>query len=76
MKALGALGKSEGLTPEELNLKIDAAKSVASNVKLRTRFARLTQDLRRENDYSSDFLEAKMEEKLNQAVRREMEKYS
>ena len=74
VKALGALGEAEGMPLEELKSRLDAAKSLASNVKLRTRFARLTQDLRKENDYSPQLIEAKMSEKLNKAIQREMEK--
>jgi len=71
---LGPLGEDEGIPLEELKSKLAAAKSVASNVKVRTRFARLTQDLREENDYSTQFIEAKMSEKLNEAILREMVK--
>ena len=54
---------------------LTAAKSAASSVKLRTRFAKLTQDLRQENDYSSQLIESKMSGKLNEAIFREMEKH-
>jgi len=76
VKALGPLGAAEGLSPEELESKLTAAKSAASSVKLRTRFARFTQDLREINDYSSPLIEAKMAEKLNDAISREMEKHA
>ena len=73
VKELGPLGAAEGVPLEELRLKLTAARSVAENVKLRTRFARLTQELRKENNYSPQFIEAKMSEKLNEAISREME---
>lgn len=72
---MGALGAAEGISLEELKSRLDAARSAASSVKLRTRFARLTQDLRQENDYSSQLIETKMSEKLNEAILREMEKH-
>ena len=62
------------MPPEDLKSRLAAAKSLAANVKLRTRFAKLTQDLRKENDYSPQLIEAKMSEKLNEAIQREMEK--
>ena len=71
---MGALGEAEGMPPEDLKSRLAAAKSLAANVKLRTRFAKLTQDLRKENDYSPQLIEAKMSEKLNEAILREMEK--
>jgi hypothetical protein len=73
VKALGPLGEAEGVPLEELRLKLAAARSAAENVKLRTRFARLTHDLRKDRDYSPQYIESKMSEKLNEAISREME---
>lgn len=75
IKTLGPLGELEGMPLKRLKLKLAAAKSAASSVKLRTRFGRLTQDLRRENDYSSQLIQAKMSENLDEAILREMEKH-
>ena len=74
VKKLGPLGSSDGKSLEEIKAKLVAAKSAASNVKLRTQFAKLTQELRQENDYSSQRIETRMSEKLNDAILREMEK--
>ena len=74
VKELGPLGSSDGKPLEEIRRKLLAAKSAASNVKLRTQFAKLTQELRQENDYSSQRIETRMSEKLNDAILREMEK--
>ena len=74
MKELGPLGAAEGIPQEELRSRLAAAKGVASSVKLRTRFARLTQSLREKDDYSSKVIEAAMSEKLNDAISKEMEK--
>jgi len=52
-----------------------AAKAAALSKKLRTRFARLTQDLRQENDYSAQLIETKISEKLDKAILNEMEKH-
>jgi transposase-like protein len=73
-KELGPLGTSDAKPLEEIKERLLAAKSAASSVKLRTQFAKLTQDLRREKDYSKQIIETKMSEKLNDAILREMEK--
>ena len=75
VKELGPLGSCDGKSLEEIKAKLVAAKSAASNVKLRTQFAKLTQELRQENDYSSQRVEARMSEKLNDAILREMGKH-
>jgi hypothetical protein len=53
---------------------LSAAKSAAASVKLRTRLAKITQELREKSDYSPQVIEAKMSEKLDEAILREMEK--
>ena len=74
VKELGPLGASDGKHLEEIKVKLLAAKSAASSVKLRTQFAKLTQQMRHENDYSTQLIETRMSEKLNDAILREMEK--
>jgi len=74
IKELGPLGKAEGLSGEALRAKLSVARSVVKSVKLRTRFARLTQALREANDYASQRIEADMAESLDTAILREMEK--
>jgi hypothetical protein len=74
IKTLGPLGELEGMPLKKLKLKLTAAKSAASNVKLRTRFGKLTQELRKKNDYSPQLILDKMSENLDEAILREMEK--
>jgi hypothetical protein len=74
VRDLGPLGEAEGISMEDLLPKLEAAKSVAGNVKLRTRFARLTQDMRQINDYTAPVIEGRMADKINEAIRSEMEK--
>ena len=73
IKTMGPLGELEGIPLKRLKLKLAVAKSAASSVKLRTRFGRLTQELREKNDYSSRFIQARMSENLDEAILREME---
>ena len=58
IKEFGPLGKAEGIPIQELKFRLGAAKAAASGVKLRTRYAKLTQELREINDYTdhSQFL--------------------
>ena len=74
IKDMGPLGAAEGISAGDLKVKLEAGKTLALNKKLRTRFARLTQDLREENDYSAQFIEDKITEKLDKAIVTEMEK--
>ena len=74
-KELGPLGEPEGIALERLKVRLGAAKSAASNLKIRTRFGRLTQQLRKENDYSAQLLQGKISEKLDEAILRVMEKH-
>lgn len=72
VKELGPLGASDGKPLEEIQKRILSAKGAASSVKLRTQFARLTQDLRKENDYSPEHLDARVAEKLGETIVKEM----
>lgn len=75
IKELGELGKAEGMSREQLKLNLAAARSTVESLKLRSRFGKLAQDLRELNDYSSDVIEAKMAEKLNEAIVKEINKH-
>ena len=74
LKELGPLGEAEGVSREELKLKLLAARSAVKSVRLRTRFAKLAQDLRKGNGYASDVIAGKMAEKINDAIVREITK--
>ena len=75
IKELGPLGEAEGIAREELLHKLLAAKSAVESIKLRTRLGKLAKDLRLLNDYSPGAIEAKMAEKLNDAIIHEFEKH-
>ena len=74
VKELGPLGEAEGIDPEELKLKLLAARSAVENVKLRTRFAKLAQKLRADDEHTPEVIEATMAEKVNDAIIREIAK--
>lgn len=74
LKELGPLGEAERTSREELKVRLLAARSAVKSVRLRTRFGKLAQDMRKGNGYAPDVIEAKMAEKLNDAIIREIEK--
>ncbi len=74
IKQLGPLWDPEAMTREELNLKLSAASSAVQSVKLRMRFGKFAQQLRKQNGYSDDVIEVKMAEKVNDTIIREMAK--
>jgi hypothetical protein len=74
IKQLGPLGETEKISHEKLSSRLSMARSLAVNVKLRTRFAKLTRALRQKNDYSAKLIGDEMSERLDAAILREMEK--
>jgi hypothetical protein len=72
---LGPLGHHEGITLQEMKSNLAGAKAAVENVRLRTRIAKLVQDMRKSDDYSSHLIEAKMSEKLDAVIMREIEKH-
>ncbi len=75
MKELGPLGDAEGISPVTIKSKLTVAHSAVASVKLRTLLARLTKDLRSENDYSTRIIATKMSENLDEAIVRELERH-
>jgi len=74
IKGLGPLGEAEGIDREELKLKLLAASSAVESIKLRTRFAKLAQELRDGDKHTPEVIEARMAEKVNDAIIREIAK--
>jgi len=74
IKEMGPLGEAEGIPLEDLKLKLMAARSAVKSVRLRTRFGKLAQELRDGGPHTPDVIEAKMAEKVNDAISREMAK--
>jgi hypothetical protein len=74
IKELGPLGQHEGITSEELNFKLLAAKAAVKSIRLRTQLSKLVQNMREHDDYSFQAIEAKISEKLNAVIMVEIEK--
>jgi hypothetical protein len=69
IEQLGPLRLTAGLSPEDLQKKLAAARAAVTDVKLRIRFAQLARDLRQEGDYAPEVLAVRMAEKLEPAIR-------
>jgi len=74
VKELGTLGSHDEKSLEEIKAKLEVARSAAASVKLRTQFAKFTEEMRRDKDYSPEHIDAKMSEKLKDAILHEMGK--
>jgi F420-non-reducing hydrogenase iron-sulfur subunit len=74
IKELGPLGEPERLSREELLHKISAARSAVAGVRLRTRLGKLATDLRLLNHYAPEVIEARMAEKVDDILMRELKK--
>ena len=74
MKEMGPLGEAEGIPIEDLKSKLLASKPVVENLRIRTRVGKLTQQLREEGGYTPELIEAKMSEKINEMIEKELEK--
>ncbi len=68
IEALGPVGSQAGLSPEELQNRLARARAAATDVKLRTRLAKLTKELREIQDYSEEVLAARLAEKVEPAL--------
>ena len=74
IKQLGPLGEAEGIPQEELKAKLLAARSSMENMKLRTKFAKLGQEVRKENAFTPEAIQAKIAEKIDEAIIAEIAK--
>ena len=68
------MGQPEGISSEELNFKLSAAKAAVKSMRLRTQLSKLVQNMREHDDYSSPAIEAKISEKLKAVITLEIEK--
>lgn len=72
IKSLGPLGETEGVTVDELRIKLLAARGALEEAKLRTGFGNLTKGFRKEGDYSEQAIKDKIEEKLTKTITTEV----
>ena len=72
IKSIGPLGKPEGISKDELQIKLLAAKSALEKTKLRTGFGKLTKEFRKESDYSDQIIKDKVNKKLTKSISTEI----
>lgn len=69
MKELGPIGEAEGLTGEELKARIEKALALVSDKKLRVAFGNATKAIRKEGNFTQEFISGVIEDKLGKAIR-------
>ena len=72
IKSLGPLGEPEGVSKDELLIKLFAARNALEKAKLRTGFGKLTKEFRKEGDYSDQIIKDKVNEKLTKSISAEI----
>ena len=74
IKSLGPLGEPEGVSKDELQIKLLAARSALEKAKLRTGLGNLTKGFRKEGDYSYQQIKDKVNEKLTKSIGTEIDR--
>ena len=68
IKTLGPIGQAEGIAPEELKARIDKALALVSDRKLRVAFGNATKTIRKEANFSQEFITSVIEDKLGKTI--------
>jgi len=67
-RELGPIGQAEGLSPEELKIRIDKALALVSDRKLRIALGNATKTIRKEANFTQEFITSVIEDKLGKAI--------
>ncbi len=68
IKELGPLGEAEGIEPEEIKKRLDAALGAVSDRKVRMFFGTATKSIRKEGIFTQEYINGVIDEKLTKAV--------
>lgn len=68
IRALGAIGEVEGLSPDELKTKITISLNLLQNRKLRMGFGNATKAVRKEGDFRQEHITKVFEQKLTKTI--------
>ena len=68
IKELGPLGQSEGITPDELQARLEKGLAAVSSRKVRMVYGTTAKAIRKEGIFTQDYISAVIEEKLNKAI--------
>jgi len=72
IEQMGPVGQAENKDQKELMIKLSAARSATSVMKLRAGLGNLAKDFRKEGDYTLDLVRQKVREKLGSTIRSEL----
>ena len=64
IREMGPLGQAEGITPAELKERLEKGLAVVSDRKLRMSFGTATRSIRKEENFSQEFIDATIDDKL------------
>jgi hypothetical protein len=68
IKELGPLGEAEGIEPEEIKKRLDAALGAVSDRKVRMFFGNATKSIRKEGIFTQEYISSVIDEKLTKTV--------
>ncbi len=68
IKELGPLGEAEGIEPEEIKKRLDAALGAVSDRKVRMFFGTATKSIRKEGIFTQEYITGVIDEKLSKSV--------
>ena len=68
IKELGPLGEAEGIEPEEIKKRLDAALGAVSDRKVRMFFGNATKSIRKEGIFTQEYITGVIDEKLSKSV--------
>ena len=68
IKELGPLGEAEGIEPEEMKKRLDAALGAVSDRKVRMFFGNATKSIRKEGIFTQEYITGVIDEKLTKTV--------
>jgi hypothetical protein len=68
IKELGPLGEAEGIEPEEIKKRLDAALGAVSDRKVRMFFGNATKSIRKEGIFTQEYISGIIDEKLTKTV--------
>jgi hypothetical protein len=68
VKELGPLGEAEGIEPEEIKKRLDAALGAVSDRKVRMFFGNATKSIRKEGIFTQEYISGVIDEKLTKTV--------
>ncbi len=68
IKELGPMGQAEGLSPEEVKTRLENALNLVSDRKVRISFGKVTKTVRKERQFTNEFIENLVNEKMSGSI--------